>query len=190
MNKPKAATGLPSSNIDSLMARTKAGDRASFKALYDATASTLLGIGIGLLRDRNEAEDVLQDVFVAVWTKSRQFDPEKSSAMTWLASMTRHRAIDRLRSLSTLPPRAPLDLAETTPDSAPTGALYAEKANERARLDECLQALEDKRRDLIRVAFFEGLTYEELATRISAPLGSVKSWIRRGLLQLRACLEP
>lgn len=169
--------------------RVADGDRKAFEQLYQATAARLLGVCLRVLPDRAEAEDVLQDVYVAVWRRAPQFSPEKSSAMTWLAAIARHRAIDRLRATPALVTRQAIDLAdlEDDPESAP-GA-RAEADSERSQLERCLGQLDARRRSLIRTAFFEGITYEDLAQRTGSPLGSIKSWIRRGLLQLRACLE-
>ncbi|HSX62974.1 MAG TPA: sigma-70 family RNA polymerase sigma factor [Tahibacter sp.] len=172
-----------------LLSRVAGGDRDAFERLYQATASRLLGICLRLVPDRGEAEDILQDVYVAAWRKAPQFDPLRSSATVWLGSIARHRAIDRLRASSAQIDQAPIALAETQPDPAPAPAHQAEADSERARLDDCIGRLEPRRRTLIRTAFFDGATYEELATRSGSPLGSVKSWIRRGLQQLRACLE-
>jgi RNA polymerase sigma-70 factor (ECF subfamily) len=165
------------------------GDRQAFEALYQATSATLLGICMRLLADRSEAEDVLQEVYVAAWGKAAQFDPSRAGALTWLGTIARHRAIDRLRALPAAVNHAPIELAEATPDEAPSPAARAEAAGEHARLDDCLQSLEPRRQTLIRTAFFDGATYEELAGRSGSPLGSIKSWIRRGLAQLKACLE-
>lgn len=172
-----------------LLARVARGDRAAFERLYRATSPRLLGVCLRLVADRGEAEDVLQEVYVSAWRKAPQFDPQKSSAAVWLAAIARHRAIDRLRASAGLREQAPIELAETQADPAPAPSLKAESDSENARLDNCVGQLEPRRRSLIRTAFFEGATYEELATRSGSPLGSVKSWIRRGLLQLRACLE-
>ena len=175
--------------IDALLPQVAAGDRAAFETLYRMTSSALFGICLRVLGDRGEAEDVLQEVYVTVWGKAVQFDPARASASTWLGMIARNRAIDRLRAL---PPRArmaPIEAADTIPDGAPSPAAEAESSTDRARLDDCLEQLDQRRRSLIRVAFFDGATYEELAARVGSPLGSVKSWIRRGLLQLRGCLE-
>jgi len=175
---------------DRLLGRVAEGDRGAFEALYRETADTVFGICVQLLRDRSEAEDVLQEVFVAVWQKARHFDAKRSHAMTWLGSIARHRAIDRLRSHASSGTRAPLEDAVDVTDPAPTAADLSDLSSDRARLNRCFAELDERRRHLIRVAFFEGLTYQELAERVRAPLGSVKSWIRRGLVQLKACLEP
>lgn len=172
-----------------LLRRIADGDRTAFDQLYRATAARLFGVCLRVLPDRAEAEDVLQEVYVAVWRKAPQFSPDKSSAMTWLASIARHRAIDRLRATPSLVARHPVELPEleTDPDAAP--AARAEAESERSQLDRCLSQLDARRRTLIRTAFFDGATYEDLARRTGSPLGSIKSWIRRGLQQLRACLE-
>lgn len=174
---------------NALLLRVARGDRDAFERLYRATSARLLGVCLRLVPDRSEAEDVLQDAYVAAWRKAPQFDPLRSSAAVWLAAIARHRAIDRLRAGANLREQAPIELAESQPDPAPAPAHRAEADSERARLDDCVTRLEPKRRELIRTAFFDGATYEELAARSGSPLGSVKSWIRRGLMQLRACLE-
>lgn len=177
------------SGVDDLLTRTAGGDQDAFAALYRNTCGKLLGICLRVLADRAEAEDVLQEVYVTVWDKAAQYDARRSSALTWLGTIARNRAIDRLRALPAPATRAAIDIAETVRDPAPSPAAQADTATERVRLDDCIDQLEPRRRTLIRTAFFDGATYEELATRCGSPLGTVKSWIRRGLMQLKACLE-
>lgn len=177
------------SRLVALLERVAQGDRASFDELYAATSSALFGVCMRVLGDRSEAEDTLQDVYVTVWNKAVQYDAARAAAMTWLGMIARNRAIDRLRAQPSAAQRAPIDLAESIADPGPSPSAQADAAQHRSRLDECLSQLEHKRRALIRTAFFDGATYEELAARTGSPLGSVKSWIRRGLLQLRTCLE-
>lgn len=175
--------------LDTLMVQVAGGDRNAFEALYRQTSSALLGICLRVLGDRAEAEDVLQEAYVTIWGKASQFDASRSRAVTWLGSIARHRAIDRLRAQPAPASRAPVELIDEVADLAPTPAAHAEAATDNARLDDCLQQLEPRRQVLIRTAFFDGATYEELAQRSGSPLGSIKSWIRRGLMQLKACLE-
>lgn len=165
------------------------GDREAFERVYRSTSGKLFGVCLRVLGDREEAEDVLQEVYTTVWGKAAQFDPARASAITWLAMIARNRAIDRLRAAPMSARQAPIELIDTVADPSPSPAGEAEAALRRTRLDHCMEQLEQRRRSLIRTAFFEGATYEELARRIGSPLGSVKSWIRRGLMQLRACLE-
>ena len=174
---------------DALLMQVAHGDERAFEALYRLTSGALLGICLRVLADRGEAEDVLQEVYVTIWNKAAQFDALRSSAMTWLGTIARNRSIDRLRAQPASASRASIDIAETVRDDAPSPAARTEAAAQRERLDECLEQLEPRRQVLIRTAFFDGATYEDLASRSGSPLGSIKSWIRRGLMQLKACLE-
>lgn len=172
-----------------LLARVASGERGAFEALYRATSATLFAICLRVLPDRSEAEEALQEAFVAVWNKAAQFDPARASPIAWLGAIARHRAIDRRRANAVGGSTAPIELAESIVDEGASPADSAQAATDRMRLDECLRRLDVRRRTLIRTAFFDAATYEELARRAQAPLGSVKSWIRRGLMQLRTCLE-
>lgn len=188
MTPPDSQSASTASDLDTHLSRVAGGDRDAFEAVYRASASRLLGICLRVLRDREEAEDALQEVYVRVWRKAGQFDAARAGAATWLATIARNTAIDRLRARPQVQ-LAPVDLVEAMPDDADTPVEASARADDRARLDACFETLEPRRRRLIRAAFFDGSTYEELARRAGSPLGSVKSWIRRGLLQLRVCLE-
>src|SRR5580692_4468208 len=177
-------------SLEALLAQVAMGNRAAFDALYRGTANRLFGICLRVLIHRSEAEDALQDVYTAVWRKAAQFDPAKATAGAWLAMIARNKAIDRLRSMPAQQMRASLELAENVEDPGASPPQQVQAATDRAQLEHCLERLEPRRRSLIRAAFFDGLTYEELSAKIEAPLGSIKSWIRRGLLQLRECLDP
>jgi len=177
-------------SLEVLLVQVALGNRTAFASLYRGTASRLFGICLRVLAQRSEAEDALQDVYTAVWRKAAQFDPAKASATAWLAMIARNKAIDRLRAMPSQQGRASFELADNIEDPTASPAQAVQTAADRAQMEHCLQRLEPKRRSLIRAAFFDGLTYEELAARIGAPLGSIKSWIRRGLLQLRECLDP
>src|SRR5580700_12096386 len=177
-------------SLEAQLAQIAMGNRAAFEALYRGTANRLFGICLRVLTQRSEAEDALQEVYTTVWRKAAQFDPGKASATAWLGMIARNKAIDRLRALPANQARASLELAENVADQGASPAQSVETSKDRARLEHCLERLEPKRRSLIHAAFFDGLTYEELAARIEAPLGSIKSWIRRGLVQLRECLDP
>jgi RNA polymerase sigma-70 factor (ECF subfamily) len=183
-----AETNSPS--LEALLAQVALGNREAFGQLYRGTANRLFGICVRVLNQRAEAEDALQDVYTAIWRKAAQFDPAKASALSWLAMIARNKAIDRLRALPMQQGRDSVELAAQVVDPAASPPQQVQTATERAQLEHCLERLEPKRRSLIRAAFFDGLTYEELAHKIEAPLGSIKSWIRRGLLQLRECLDP
>lgn len=178
-----------STRVDAWLTAAGRGDQRAFDSLYQATSSMLLGVCMRVLGDRSEAEDVLQEVYVTVWRKAVQFDSARARASTWMGTIARNRCIDRLRSQPASAMRAPLEVLDFAEDPSPSPPDHAESGMERAQLDSCIEQLEPKRQILIRTAFFEGATYEELSARSGSPLGSIKSWIRRGLLQLRACLE-
>jgi RNA polymerase sigma factor (sigma-70 family) len=174
--------------LGSLLARTGSGDQQAFADLYRRAAGRLHAVCLRMLRDTGEAEEVVQEVFVTVWRRADRFDPARASAMTWLVALTRNRAIDRLRQRRVAPLGDPLDL-EQMEDERPGPAADAQASQDYVRLRNCLEALEPKQRRSVREAFFTGATYKELAGRCQVPLPTLKSWIRRGLIQLRACLE-
>lgn len=175
--------------LDALLRDVADGSRNAFETLYRATSSRVFGICLRVLGDRAEAEDVAQEVYTTLWHKAHQFDPDRASPMSWLAMIARNRAIDRLRAAPARGTLAPMEWADDVPDAGATPLQHAMSDDDRSRLEACMHQLDGRRQTLIRSAFFDGVTYEELARRIASPLGSVKSWIRRGLLQLRECLE-
>ncbi|MEO6366021.1 MAG: sigma-70 family RNA polymerase sigma factor [Luteimonas sp.] len=180
---------LDQDGLGGLLSDIAGGDNAAFERLYRSTSSKLFGICARIVSDRAEAEDTLQEVFTTIWHKAGQFDAARASAMTWLAMIARNKSIDRLRSNVNLRQNASIELAENLSDGSPTGLEATESADDQRRLNACMGELDADRQALLRTAFFEGVTYEELATRTSTPLGTVKSWIRRSLLKLKACLE-
>ena len=149
-----------------------------------------------ILDDPGAAEDVVQDVFVTVWNRAAQFPALRTSPLAWLTSMARNRAIDLLRRRR---PETPLawqdadgqehqhDIADAS--GSPLDQLLA--AQSEGRLGDCMARLDPEPQAALRLAYFEGLTHEQLAARIGRPLGTIKAWIRRSLLRLRDCIgEP
>jgi len=183
-----SATSTDQAELIAWIAAIARGDAAAFERVYRATSAKLFGVCVAIL-PRSDAEEVLQEVFTTIWRKAAQYDAARASPITWLAMMARNRSIDRLRASAGERASAPIELAEDLHDEAPTAHASAEASDDKRRLEACMGQLESQRRTLIRTAFFEGATYEELARRSGSPLGSVKSWIRRGLAQLKACLE-
>lgn len=171
------------------MARLAAGERTALRQLYDATSAKLFGVILRILSDRQEAEDVLQDVYLTVWRRAEAFDPGRATAAAWLTAVTRNRAIDRLRARSPLAGAADADGLEIADDAAGAEAELI-RSDEGRRLHACLDQLREDQRSLIVAAFLGGLTYEALARRTGRPLGTVKSGVRRGLIRLRECLQP
>jgi len=164
------------------------GDTAAMADLYARTSTKLFGICIRVLGSEAEAEEVLQETYVAVWRKAAAFDPGRASPITWLAVLARNKAIDRLR-VRRPGPSVDLEAAADIADVRPSAFELLENAQERHRLSACLDELEDRQAEAIRSAFLDGATYPDLAGREGVPLGTMKSWIRRGLLRLRGCLE-
>ena len=177
----------PSAQLVRLLDSVARGDREALASLYDRTSAKLYGICLRLLGSEAEAEDALQEAYVTVWRNAARFDPAKASAVTWMAVVARNKAIDRLRR-RTLPTEA-IDAAAEVPDESPTAFDIAQLNQESVRLSRCLEELEEKPRAMIRAAFLDGASYPDLAKRENVPLGTMKSWIRRGLLSLRGCLE-
>jgi RNA polymerase sigma factor (sigma-70 family) len=175
--------------IAGALARIPGGDRAALQTVYRLTSAKLFGVCLRILGERADAEDVLQEVFVTVWRKAADFDATRASPMTWLIAIARNRAIDRLRAARNSRRMEPLDAADAVADAAPIADSALENTQENARLHGCLGELAAHERAALRGAFFDGNTYEELAARMAVPLGTMKSWIRRAMIKLKACLE-
>jgi RNA polymerase sigma-70 factor (ECF subfamily) len=176
--------------LPDLIAAAARGERAAFAALYAATSPQLFAVALRIMKRRDRAEEVVQDAFVSIWKRAGDYDAAKGSVLTWMASIVRHRAIDLLRR------ERPVVALDDAPGqerwAAPGPDPYeATAANAEARrVRDCLETLEGSQREAIRLAYYEGITQEELAVRLATPLGTVKSWVRRGLLRLKDCLEP
>lgn len=174
--------------LSSALQAVAAGDRAALGLVYQQTSAKLFGVCLRILRERSEAEDALQEVYLTVWRRAGSFDPARGvSPITWLAVLARNRAIDRLRAGKAHLNR-PIEAAADVADDAPLAGEAILQAESGRRLLDCLGLLEPRHADYIRAAYFDGLTYAELARAADAPLGTMKSWIRRGLLKLRVCL--
>jgi len=175
--------------IVAALARIPAGDRAALQTVYRLTSAKLFGVCLRILAERSETEDVLQEVFVTVWRKAADFDPNRASPMTWLIAIARNRAIDRLRATRQSWRMEPIDNAAEVADGTARADSALENAQDHARLHGCLEGLATNERSALRGAFFDGNTYEDLAERMSVPLGTIKSWIRRAMIKLKSCLE-
>ena len=169
------------------LSRAAAGDVAAFRAVYDATSAKLFGVILRILNERGEAEDVLQEVYTTVWRKAAEFDATRASPITWMATIARNRAIDRLRARASRP-TAPLDTAVEVRDTALLADQLIEASDDARRLHAALATLDTRHAAAIRSTYFEGLTYEALAAREGVPVGTLKSWVRRGLLRMQGAL--
>jgi len=171
------------------MVRLADGDSAALEEIYQATRVKLFGICFRILGDRKEAEDALQDVYVNLWQRADRYDPSRASPISWLATFARNRAIDRLRTGKVRGGAVPVEEANPLPDETPLADALLVDAERTAQIHTCLSALDKNTQSHIRSAFFDGQTYAQLAEAADVPLGTMKSWIRRGLQKLRACLE-
>ena len=173
---------------EALLEACAGGDQAALHQLYLSCSPQLFCLALGIVRRREQAEEILQDSFLLVWRHARSFDRERGTAMAWLARIVRNQCFDLLRRRGR---EVPLDPAmmESWADPA-IGPETAAADSEAARqLLGCLDELEANPRQCILLAYYQGMTFEEVAVRLKAPLGTVKSWVRRSLIRLRTCLE-
>jgi RNA polymerase sigma-70 factor (ECF subfamily) len=183
------AEELKDEELVALLARCARGESAALSALYRATAPHLLGCLTRILRRRALADEALQDVFVQVWQRAAQFEQQRGRVYAWLVSIARYRAIDimrRERMVQINPLElAALDATLSVSDDETTQL----HAGHSAALRTCLGRLNAEQRQSIELAFINGRTHPEVAVAMNRPVGSVKSWIRRGLAALKECLE-
>lgn len=168
-------------------------DGAAFRKVYQLTSAKLFGICLRICGERQAAEDVLQEVYLVIWRRAASFEPLRSSPITWLATIARNRAIDWRRAQGRpAPPPPSVDVAGTGAGDAVDDAALADVAmiarEDAHHVHRCLAMLDPVSRDAIRAAFLDGTTYAELATRAGIPLATMKSRVRRGLIQLRKCM--
>lgn len=178
-------------SLADLLSAGAEGDQQAFEQLYQRTSAKLLSVCFHLLRRKDLAEEVLQEAYLRIWRGARGYHPGRGAPMTWMISVARNAAIDRLRQT-----RRQLQEVESVQDDGsfpePVADLMDEVLqNDSARaLTACLERLDEAQRQAIVLAYCFGYSHEELADRLSVPLGTAKSWIRRGLLKLKVCMEP
>jgi RNA polymerase sigma-70 factor (ECF subfamily) len=174
--------------IATLLRRVAAGDHRAFSALYQATSAKLYGIILRILRRRDLADEVLQEVYVKIWERAALYDAAKGSPITWMATIARNRAIDEIRSKRPLPTedvREALNIAGDEED--PLERVH--RSEELQRVLKCLDRLEPQRREIVLLAYRDGMSREALGQRYSRPAATIKSWLHRSLAQLRECLD-
>lgn len=174
-----------------LLAATGSGDQRAFAQLYSACSSHLYALLLRILQRRDWADEALQDCFLRIWQKADTYVPEKGAPLTWLMTVARYRALDLLRMK-----RPEVEMPEEGEEAPMTFADVAQSPEDRAvereglgQLDECMKGLQDEQKRSVLLAYYEGYTHQELAAAMDAPLGTVKSWVRRGLARLRECLD-
>lgn len=195
-SSPAAAASRPQSAeveaLAALLQRTGLGDRDALRTLYARCGPKLFGLALRILVRKDWAEDVLQESFVNIWRHAGDYRPHSAAPMTWMTTIVRNRALDCLRRqhAERAQDTVPLDdtYAEVLADHAPGPADVALAGQQARALAECLKRLDPKQREVVSLAYLRDLSHSELAQALSLPLGTVKSWMRRGLDHLRECL--
>jgi RNA polymerase sigma-70 factor, ECF subfamily len=186
--RPEAAAG---GDLAALLGRVARGDEAAFAALYDHAAPAVFGLVRRVVRDPAQSEEVTQEVLLEVWRTASRFDARRGSASTWLMTVAHRRAVDRVRSATAAAER---ELRATSTFGKDAGTGYDVVAEEvEARLDaqrvrRCLDSLTELQRESVTLAYYGGYTHREVADLLGAPLGTVKTRMRDGLIRLRDCL--
>ncbi len=180
--------------LRALLAGCARRDESAFARLYETTAPKLFAVAVRMLRREDWAEEVLQDFYVSMWNNATSYSEGLSAPMTWMMSIVRNRCLDWLRR-----PRIEVQVDgyhtendasffDSVASDAPVPHELIESASDSRALARCMGLLDQRYREVIVLAFYEGLTHTELAARVAHPLGTVKTWVRRGLEQLKGCL--
>ena len=172
-----------------LLAEVAARDRSAFAALYNLTSAKLYGVILRISRRRDLADEVMQEVYVKIWERAADFDPARASPIAWMAAIARNRALDELRRKNIVETGAPIEEAGDVADPARPALELLELADDGRRLADCLGRLEGNRQELVRLAYLDGLSREELSQRFGAPVATIKTWLHRSLKQLKDCLS-
>ncbi len=175
--------------LAALLAASARRDRAAFARLYQLTSAKLFGVALRIVRREDWAEEVLQECYVRIWSHAQDYREGLAAPMTWMTSIVRNRCLDWLRRPNPEVADVAGDLLEGAQSGNPGPLAELERSSDAAALARCLKALEAKQRQAIALAFYEGLSHSELARHLREPLGTVKTWVRRGLIRLKSCLE-
>jgi RNA polymerase sigma-70 factor (ECF subfamily) len=181
------ARATESSALEDLLVRTASADEAAFRVLYGRTAGRLFAVCLRIARHRRLAEEMLQQVYVRIWQRARQFDPAQGGALAWMIAIARNHTLDAIR-LRMRQDRPPDEVTLEAADAAALGAIQAKF--ELSALGRCLGELSDAERHAIILAYRDGLTYDQLAVLLGISVDAVKTSVTRGLTRLRDCLEP
>lgn len=177
----------PSQEITDLIIRISLRDRAAFRMLYQRTSAKLFGVALRILKDRAEAEEALQEIYVKIWQRSDRFVAGATSPISWLVAVARNHCLDILRARR--PVADEIDVALEVPDDAPSPERAVQAGQDRALIFHCLDTLDASRAEAVRGAYLDGMSYEDLARRHAVPLNTMRTWLRRSLLRLRECMS-
>ncbi len=175
------------SELEILISRVALKDRQAFSVLYDRTSAKLFGVCVRILNDRSEAEDVLQEIYIKIWNKADQYATGRASVIAWMATIARNQAIDRYRARGK--PTENLDGHHEIKDLGPTPEQAAIQSDQKKHIDKCLDQLNSEHAIAVRQTYLAGWSYQQAADKLDIPLNTVKTWIRRSLMQLKECLD-
>ncbi|MBO1332591.1 sigma-70 family RNA polymerase sigma factor [Streptomyces sp. VRA16 Mangrove soil] len=175
-------------DLQEQLALVAQGDREAFSVIYEAVAAPVFGVVCKLLRDHAQSEEVAQEVFVKVWRTAARYRADRGTVLNWVLTLAHRRTVDRIRSVEAAAAR---DHRVALLDQVPEFDEVSEQVEEqleREQLRRCLRSLSEIQRQSVTLAYYQGLTYKEVAEALSAPLGTIKTRLRDGLIRLRDCL--
>lgn len=173
--------------LEALIARTALRDKKAFSDLYRRTNAKLFGVCFRILNDRSEAEDVLQEIYIKIWHKADQFATGRASVVAWMATIARNQAIDRYRARGK--PTDDLGDHHDIQDDMPNPEQAVDQLQQKREIDFCLENLNQAHASAVRHTYLSGWSYQEAADKLDVPINTVKTWIRRSLMQLKECLQ-
>ncbi|RLJ15931.1 RNA polymerase subunit sigma [bacterium endosymbiont of Escarpia laminata] len=187
---PKTANAERNEQLKALLAACTLKDRRAFAQLYEMTSAKLYGVILRILVRDTWAQDCLQEAYIKIWNSADSYRPYLAAPTTWMATIARNQALDLLRRRRREVQMAEPEKLLEASDSKMMPLERLQQSDEGRRLNDCLERIKSQQRQVIALAYFKGLTHEELASQTGTPLGTIKTWIRRGLEQLKRCLEP
>lgn len=180
---------LTSQELVWLMAAVAKGDRVAFERLYGATRAKLYGVVLRILRRSDLADEVIQETYLKIWNSAGQFDPALSSPITWMVAIARNRAIDIVRKKPDISIEESPEVLDVAAENADPLA-GREMTEELRRLLGCIGRLAEERRKLVLLAYYNGWSREQLAAKFDTPVNTIKTWLRRSIMEIRECLGP